>query len=76
MTGTYVDIGEFRGKRAYQRVPDNWFLWWDGVSSWCISDQAGFTLDAWWQRISPDIQGKYQPQIPATGEATVTEIEV
>lgn len=74
MTGIYEDVGEFNDKRAYQRVPDLWFIWWSPALNWCLTNQAGFTLDAWWQRVSPDIQGEYEPWLPATGVATVTEI--
>ncbi len=71
-TGTYENAGEYSGKRYYQRVPDDWFIWWDGDDAWTISAELGIGPPNSWLRIDPDIEGLYLPILPATGDATVT----
>jgi len=74
VTGTYENGGEYEGKRYYQRTVDPWYIWWNGISHWFISEVLGLTGVARWSRMDPDIEGEYEPLGDALGDATVTEI--
>lgn len=74
MNGTYEIVGEYNGKQSYQRVPDNWFIWWDNIDSWYISTERGVPGAQHFKRNFPDIEGDYPAAPGATGTATVTEI--
>ena len=74
MTGAYEDTGEFNDKRYYYRPPVDGFIWWTGLDRWIISQMLGDTSGAFWHNISPNIEGIYDPQGGALGDATVTEI--
>ena len=73
-TGTYEDAGEHYGERYYQRTPNGYFLWWNGLDTWYISTELDIPGAAWWQRIDPNIEGIYAPGGTAVGDATVAEI--
>ncbi len=74
VTGTYEDAGEYNGKRYYQRTPNGWFIWWDGVEFWDISQAPGSIMPISWFHNFPDIEGLYSPGAGASGNATVAEI--
>jgi len=72
--GTYEDAGEHEGERYYQRTPNGWFLWWDGTTTWLISEVLGEVGARGWRRVEFDIEGIYDLYGTALGEATVTEV--
>jgi len=74
VTGTYEDAGEYNGRRYYQRTPNGWLLWWNGVTTYFISTALGVQGVSFWNRVTEQPPGQYFPQGDAIGEATVTEI--
>lgn len=73
-TGTYQDAGEYKSKRSYQRAPDGFFIWWDGIDTWTISAILGYPGVEYWTRTDPNIVGVYALGGVAIGIPTVTEI--
>lgn len=74
MTGIYEDAGEYAGERYYELTGNGWFIWFDiGEGFWIISDTLGDKTGPSWAKVVP-ITGVYHPTLPATGDATVTEI--
>jgi len=74
VTGTYIYAGKFQGKPYYYHPPVDEVIWWTGTDRWIISQILGDTTGIFWDHISPDIEGAYNPQGGAVGIATVTEI--
>lgn len=74
VTGDYLPNGIYNAKMSYQLVGNGWFIWWDAVDRWTISNTKGISAGNWWHRIDPDIEGAYVPQGTAVGIPTVTEI--
>lgn len=72
-TGSYVEYGDFNGKRYHRRLDASFHIWWDGVDTWTISVLRGIQGVSYWTRVSPDIEGAYVAQGTATGVPTVTE---
>ncbi len=73
-TGYYQDDGLFNGKMSYYLVGNGWFLWWDNVSKWIVSQVKGVLGAAYWGRLAPTIPGLYTPQLGAAGLGTMAEI--
>ncbi|GAJ23939.1 unnamed protein product [marine sediment metagenome] len=74
MTGTYNPIGSYNDKPSYQLADNSWFLWWNGFDKWMLSMGLGDLEAPLWSRADPAIEGLYSPEVPATGDATVTVI--
>lgn len=72
-TGSYLEYGDYNGKRYQRRLDGSYFIWWDNVSAWKISAILGVVGASHWLRIDPNIEGDYTPQGTATGTATVAE---
>jgi len=70
-TGIYSYYSYYNGKPYFVTAGAGYFIWWDGVDSWIISDRLGIEGTAYWTRTDPDIEGVYTACGTATGEATV-----
>ncbi len=73
-TGTYLPIGPWNDKPAYELASNGWYIWWDGVDAWMITATLGVVAGPIWDRTDPNIVGNYVPLGGAVGIATVTEI--
>jgi hypothetical protein len=69
--GNYAAESEYKNKFTYVNSGRTYFLWWDGIDSWIISDSVGWKEGAYWSRTDPAIIGEYAPQGGAIGTATV-----
>jgi hypothetical protein len=80
VTGTLTPdaASMFRAESYYEDKPSyvskdrEWFIWWDNIDSWIISDSVGWKEGPYWSRTDPAIIGTYSPQGGATGTATVS----
>ena len=61
-------------KAYYELTTDGWFLWWNGVDAWTISNVLGVDGAAYWGHSEDDIEGLYIPLGTATGNATIAVI--
>lgn len=53
--------------------PDReFFLWWDGVDTWFLSDSVGCLDNPYWSRVGALTKGVYNPHNGAIGQAGVT----
>lgn len=57
---------------TYVSSDRKFFLWWDGVNTWFLSDLVGCLDNPYWSRVDPVIRGAYNPQNGAVGVATVS----
>lgn len=73
-TGDYLPHIIHNGKISYRRTDGAYFIWWDGGVTWFFTPELGNIDPPRWQRVGVDIEGTYNPIVPATGIATVTEI--
>lgn len=71
VTGVYPPVDWHNDKNYFRRTDEAWFIWWDGVDTWNISEVLGVQGDAYWIRTSPAIEGEYVPQGTAAGTPTV-----
>ncbi len=71
-TCNYVYAGELNGRAYLRRLDGLWFIWWDGIENWYISDVLGAPEEYWWIRDEPSIEGIYYPFGASLGNATVT----
>jgi hypothetical protein len=69
--GNYMAESGYKEKFTYVSPERAFFLWWDGIDSWIISDSIGWKEGPYWLRTDPAIIGVYAPQGGATGIATV-----
>ncbi|GAI94925.1 unnamed protein product [marine sediment metagenome] len=72
--GDYLPHIMYGGKMSYRRKDGAYFIWWEGVVSWCLSDELGMAETGHWIGEHMDVEGDYDPTMGATGIATVTEI--
>ena len=72
ITQIYYNKGNYNEKPYYGKVDELFFIWWDGIDSWIISDTVGETGTTHWKRTNPDVVGEYTPFGTATGTATVS----
>jgi len=68
-TCNYVEGGLHNGKTYYSRVAGIYFLWWDGIASWILSNRLGLVPNGHWFRTDPSPFGSYTPSLPYTGTA-------
>lgn len=73
-TGNYNYAIQINGKSAYMRDDAAWWIAWDNIDSWLISQAPGLPALPRWKRTDPNIEGNYEPDGGAIGIATVTEI--
>lgn len=73
--GNYWVESEYNEKTSYVLEGRTFFLWWDGINSWIISDSIGWKEGPYWKRASTIITGAYAPQGGASGTATVKDAE-
>jgi len=71
-TGTYETAGWLNGKGYARRADGAYFIWWDGVDRWNISEVLDVIGTLGWERIDAEINGAYSPYGTATGTATVS----
>jgi len=71
VTGTYLHTGHHNNEHYYQRPDDAWFIWWDGVDTWNISEALDVQGNDYWTRTDSDIEGEYVPQGTAQGTPIV-----
>ncbi len=74
ITGPYEYDGDYYERPSYRLVGNGWFIWWDGVQTWNITDVKGVPYGYFWYRIDENIEGTYEPGGDAIGIPTVTEI--
>ena len=78
--GTYGRIADINAYRAYTLVDSVWTVWYDSVLvKYIISQYPGDTpelSEPFWDKIADptNIEGAYQADSPATGEATVAAV--
>ncbi|GAI69285.1 unnamed protein product [marine sediment metagenome] len=72
--GDYLPAGDYQGKPYYRRTDGAWLIWWEGIESWCLSDELGMAETEHWIGEHMDVEGDYDPTMGAVGVATVTEI--
>jgi len=70
-TGNYDVTGYFNNKVYMTSRIAGYFIWWDGVDTWVISEVLGDKGLLSWERTFPEIIGVYGPEGTATGDATV-----
>lgn len=71
-TCTYHKYGTFNDKDYYVRNDGEWYIWWDGVDRWYISEILGDSTPPVWSRMDPVAPGLFTPTAPATGNALVS----
>lgn len=70
-TGIYDVTGYFDDKIYCTRKNPDYYLWWDSVVGWLISEVLGVRGSLFWRRPSTNIIGLYGPQGTATGIAEI-----
>jgi len=71
-TCNYDVTGYYNNKIYCTRRIAGYFIWWDGVDSWIISEVLGTVGALSWKRTDPNIIGVYGPEGTATGDATIS----
>jgi len=74
VTGDYREVGNFQGKRYYYSPETNWYIWWDGVDKFWLSDELGVLAGPHWRHPCDEPHGIYTAQGGAIGAAGVEEI--
>ncbi|MBA7486278.1 hypothetical protein ES707_21834 [subsurface metagenome] len=71
----YILGGAFNGKVFYKRVVPGYYIWWDGIDTWYISDVLGTpgTLGHWTLTQASPV-GIYTAVLPATGSPEVSTL--
>jgi hypothetical protein len=69
--GSYSSESQHEGAPSYANSLRTFFVWWDGVDSWIVSDEIGNIENPYWKRTDPAIVGDYTPQNAAVGTATI-----
>lgn len=67
----YVLGGAFNGKAFYKRTIAGFYIWWDGIDTWYISEVLGTPGDGHWTLTAASPVGVYTPVAPATGDVEV-----
>jgi hypothetical protein len=71
-TGQYDIEGQHEGKPYYKNVVTGWFLWWNPLGAWMITEHLDEAGDSYWGRGFETIEGEYLPQGSATGIGTLS----
>lgn len=71
VSGVFLMIELHNDELYFQRHDEAWFIWWDGVDTWNISEVLGVQGDSFWTRTDPTVDGDYVPQGTAQGTPTV-----
>jgi hypothetical protein len=69
--GNYWVESEYKDKPSYVLDGRAFFIWWDGIDSWIISNSVGWKEGPYWSRTDPTMAGNYTPCAGAIGTATV-----
>lgn len=69
--GIYTLGGQHNGKDFYQQSDSAYFIWWDGVISWNISQTLGVLPPVSWFRVDTEMMGDYLWGGGASGTPTV-----
>lgn len=69
---TYILGGAFNGKAYFKRVVAGFYLWWDGVDTWTISELLGIPGAGFWTLQTASPIGVYTLGGTATGAPEVT----
>lgn len=69
--GNYACESGYEDEFTYVNPEREFFLWWDGIDSWIISNSVGWKEGPYWSRTDPAIAGDYAPYAGAVGTATV-----
>jgi len=70
-TGIYDIVGFYDNKIYCTRKDPDYYLWWDSIAGWIISEVLGVRGTLFWRRPSTNIIGLYGPQGTATGIAEI-----
>jgi hypothetical protein len=70
--GWYREIFPFNNYPTYVNLMSDWYIWWDGVNTWYITEDIGILGKKYWKKtdsISP--WGTYGPQGEAKYEVPI-----
>ena len=70
-TGVYTIEGQHSGEDYYERADSAWFIWWDGMVSWVVSQTLGEKLPISWFKVTPGVMGFYLTGGGAAGNVTL-----
>jgi len=70
--GKYELAGTHGPKDYYKRTDSVYFIWWNGLDDWYISDTLDVIVGGAWERESTNIEGEYQGIFGNHGNPVVT----
>ena len=74
VTGTYSKWGNWQGTQYWKQDGGAWYIWWDGIAFWYISDAVDEAGSIYWSMDGSILNpaGTYDPGAGALGTATVS----